>query len=538
MDSKRKHHAITNTATNEPNTRHRPLTLRDLIPPKTIHKNSRAVRAGDILRAEYLPTIVNDADTADNEALESLDWTAVIARCKSHPFEAGESYFVRSSPSKEDAPAAIGSNADDGEDAILTYKPLHAMLKYDPPMEAVEAVVRAHPLAALDMTFEGTALKIAVESKVQNMCILRLLLVAEMAMRKKVLMESAQYRERQKANNDDSPKKDLVGIDLISVIPSPSSPERLFVGHNPIRWISESHVPRRTAALLLKWYPVGAFQRPRDEDGLPFEEIEQDYHDEDAMYSDSPLIEIVDDFARDQDVAMEGHDQNEVVQDDSDSDEDELEDGQQQASILPRRRRTFAEREYARKERRWEKFLHILYATDKILMSLKSTDGSRDESRANSSTAASANRSNIQEASTSGSSLNNNSDTVQSPRFHPVHAWIRIITNPHLGLEICRPYGVWSILRAMGQRIPSEFTAKDESDSNRSVFQTLAESPASNCRLCAEEIRDIVECLMDADYKSAHLPRRSDGRLIVHVALENGWPCRDILSRKTSATCA
>jgi hypothetical protein len=48
----------------------------------------------------------------------------------------------------------------------------------------------------------------------------------------------------------------------------------------------------------------------------------------------------------------------------------------------------------------------------------------------------------------------------------------------------------------------------------------------------------VVECLMDADYRSAHLPRKSNGRLIVHVALENGWPCHDILSRKTSATCA
>lgn len=129
-------------------------------------------------------------------------------------------------------------------------------------------------------------------------------------------------------------------------------------------------------------------------------------------------------------------------------------------------------------------------------------------------------------------------ETTEVARFHPVHAWIRVITNPNLGLEICRPYGVWSILRAMGQRIPSEFTAKDESDGNRTVFQTLAESQASDCRLCVEEIRDVVECLMDADYRSAHLPRQSDGRLIVHVALENGWPCRDLFSRKTSATCA
>jgi hypothetical protein len=407
-------------------------------------------------------------------------------------------------------------------------------------LAAVEAVLKAHPYAALDMTFEGTALKIAAESKVSTMPILRLLLVAEMAMRKKVLSEtkSNQQGDNAEGKSDDDTEQARQGdtnIDLVSVIPSPSSPERLFVGHNPIRWISEPHIPRKTAALLLKWYPVGAFQRPRDEDGVPFEEIEQDYHDEDAMYSDSPLIEIIDDFGSDQDALQE--DQDNEVNDDSES-EDGL-DGiiGPGHSVLPRRRRTFAEREYLRKERRWEKFLHILYAADKMLMSLKTSTSVNTEATASSNDHSETIESSTFDPSTRSSNMAL-TETTEVARFHPVHAWIRVITNPNLGLEICRPYGVWSILRAMGQRIPSEFTAKDESDGNRSVFQTLAESQASDCRLCLEEIRDVVECLMDADYKSAHLPRQSDGRLIVHVALENGWPCRDLFSRKTSATCA
>lgn len=539
MDNKRKQPDPIETET--ASKQRRVLTLRDLIPPKKINHNTRAVRVGDIIRAEYFPTIVPE----END-LTTLDWTAVIARARSHPHEAGESYFVRST-SPSDGPAAIDNELNDSaEDTIMTYKPLHAMLKYDPPLSAVEAVLKAYPYAALDQTFEGTALKIAAESKVSTMPILRLLLVAEMAMRKKVLAETKRDQQQQQQQQEDDnavgkadddadqgPQEDT-NIDLVSVIPSPSSTERLFVGHNPIRWISEPHIPRKTAGLLLKWYPVGAFQRPRDEDGVPFEEIEQDYHDEDAMYSDSPLIEIIDDFGSDQDVHQE--DQDNEVNDDSESEDgldSTIEPGH---SVLPRRRRTFAEREYLRKERRWEKLLHIIYAADKILMSLKTSSGNTE------SAASSNDKSETSEPSkldpSTGSSNMVFTERTEVTRFHPVHAWIRIITNPNLGLEICRPYGVWSILRAMGQRIPSEFAAKDESDGNRTVFQTLVENKASDCRLCIEEIRDLVECLMDADYRSVHLPRQSDGRLIAHVALENGWPCRDLFSRKTSATCA
>ena len=91
------------------------------------------------------------------------------------------------------------------------------------------------------------------------------------------------------------------------------------------------------------------------------------------------------------------------------------------------------------------------------------------------------------------------------------------------------PLGVWSILCEMGKRIPQEFVGS---------FLTLAESQAADCRLCHEEIKHIVEYLIDADHKAAFAPRVSDGRLLGHVALENGWPCKEVLSHKTTATCA
>ena len=142
-------------------------TLRELIPPKhkkTLRSSRRTSSAAAVVTVSHpcLPSTCN----------EELDWTAVIARASSHPHEAAESYFRQSSISNDDI------------DDTLTFKPLHAMLKYNPPLSAVEAVLRAHPHAALDETFEGTALKIAVESEVESMPTLRLLLIAELAMRK------------------------------------------------------------------------------------------------------------------------------------------------------------------------------------------------------------------------------------------------------------------------------------------------------------------------------------------------------------------
>lgn len=552
MDNKRRQTDATSTSAESNNKRLcSSWTLRDLIPPKSTRKTSRS---GDVhARPELLPSPTGDNGDTSTQ-VSTLDWTAVISRCKSHPGEASQSYFVRKNDTHN---RDTNNNTNVAQDTILTYKPLHAMLKYNPPLEAVEAVLKAHPIAALDRTFEGTALKIAVESRVSDMAVLRLLLVAELTARKKQMLTDRIVRTNTIAADADTGTTSA--RDVVSVLPDPSSPGSLFVGHNPIRWIAEGHISRRTAALLLKWYPVGAFQRPRSDNDSFFKEEDQTYHhhdDEDIdMCYDSPLVEIVDDFARDQDVVSNGEDDNNDDEVDYDSEESEEDEDFDEPSILPRRRRTYAEREYLRKERRWEKFLHILYATDKILESLKDDSGSA----AAEAGVATADQVDDATASVPNAPLNslpdnignsadnkrsdndhdsNSPETPQVARFHPVHAWIRVITNPNIGLENCRPYGVWSILRAMGQRIPSEFTARDESDDNRTVFQTLAESPASNCRLCADEIRDLVECLMDADYKSAHLPRKSDGRLIVHVALENGWPCRDLISRKTSATCA
>ena len=123
-----------------------------------------------------------------------IDWSAVISRAKSRPQEAAESYF---GPSHTDDHASI-SIAGNRRNVItvITYKPLHAMLEYDPPLEAVEAVLRAHPEAALDITFEGTALKIACESRVSSMLVLRLLLIAEMAMRKKMQLQEGQEQRQ------------------------------------------------------------------------------------------------------------------------------------------------------------------------------------------------------------------------------------------------------------------------------------------------------------------------------------------------------
>ena len=119
--------------------------------------------------------------------------------------------------------------------------------------------------------------------------------------------------------------------------------------------------------------------------------------------------------------------------------------------------------------------------------------------------------------------------------FHPAHAWIRCICSPYLGLEKAQKHAVWSVLYDMYKRIPEEFR---EIDDDKTLFQTLAECKATNCKLSVEEIQDIVELIIEADYKSAFIPRQTDGRLIGHIAIENGWPCWSLLSKKPSATCA
>ena len=200
-----------------------------------------------------------------------------------------------------------------------------------------------------------------------------------------------------------------------------------------------------------------------------------------------------------------------------------------------------------RREIRWEKLLHILYATDYALRPTRQKKKSSVQPDYSSSISSYKKKNSpekkIEMKQTSATS--NNDKTEEKCRkggatpFHPVHAWIRCLTSPYLGLESCCPYGVYSVLRDMYNRIPEEFTIKDETNDNKTVFQTLAESNASNCKLVSkDEIRDIVEFILEADYRSAFMPRRCDGRLIGHVAVENGWPVKDLLERKTSATCA
>ena len=580
-----------------------------------------------------------------------FDWTAVIERAKSHPHEGGEPYFNQQQPNAEDdddnASAGADPNSLADSNQVLTYKPLHAMLKYDPPLEAVEAVLRAHPDAALDVTFEGTALKIAAESKVSSMLVLRLLLVAEMAMRKKKMQDQIIQEQRKQmqqslqqetttttttttttgnlkhnSSDDDSvANKDAPPPVVRSYISAKQKQHQqwqntMYCGHNPIRWITERRIPVKTSAMLLKWYPIGAFQRPWDKDGKPVgDDIGYQIHDTLQMNElDSPLIESVDDFARDQfdnDGKNSMNDANFL--DAFGFDETDLSDWEEDSApagvvtqptttptattaadstprtFTARKPKSYQEREQQRKDRRWEKFLHVLYATDLSLRSAakqqqlqqqqqqqqrqrpptpntstktpspetpptaKQTSSDEIEKprtprairEARADAAAAAARKSSQDspeeanATTAAATSSNVKAQQQSVTpFHPVHAWIRCLTSPHLGLEHCRPYGTWSVLRVMGQRIPDEFTVRDDTDGNRTVFQTLAEAKASDCKLCMEEIRDVVECLMEADYRSAFLPRQTDGRLIGHVALENGWPCKDLFSRKTSATCA
>ncbi len=60
----------------------------------------------------------------------------------------------------------------------------------------------------------------------------------------------------------------------------------------------------------------------------------------------------------------------------------------------------------------------------------------------------------------------------------------------------------------------------------------LAQGQAADCRLCRTEIKDIVEYLIDADHKTAFLMSMTARGLLGNVAVENGWPCEEVLSRK------
>lgn len=619
------------------------ISLRKLIPPKDcprMRKRSQQANVQEAVPAQQSTTHTNLFSTIqDTPTAVLFDWSVVIARAKSHPHEAAHSYFgsvdsaensdnettsaARTNTTNNAASASTSASASSQQqqqlqplESILTYKPLHAMLKYDPPLDAVESVLRAHPEAALDVTFEGTALKIACESRVKSILALRLLLVAEMAMRRRLVVvqheleqqqqeevivgtkpvaeyqplkqgggrrdvaneartRKEQYTQQQKQPPSHDQEKPAIQVEDVA-------PPNIFTGHNPIRWITERRTPVKTAAMLLKWFPIGAFQRPWDADRVPTDGYTIE---EEEVGMDSPLIDIVDDFARDHhhdeedETNNDGDDESDAIYYDSESDDEDsglsnndLSVEQHQSRRQQQVPRTYQQQEHLRKERRWEKFLHILYATDLALHSTKTPTGSLvDGNYASSGSAgnlrhaaessevatsaasagaapgaatkaessAAATDSKQSEATTCQSANQTTSSNSPITSFRPVHAWIRVITSAQpLGLERCRPYGVWSVLRVMERRIPNEFTARDTADGNCTVFETLAEAKADDCKLCLEEMKDVVECLMDADYRSAFLPRKSDGRLIGHVALENGWPCKDLFSRKKSATCA
>ena len=435
----------------------------------------------------------------DNE--EDVNWDAVIARCKSHPHEARESYFKRSDGPKRQCNTASTASQESNSVSYspIIYKPLHAACKCDPPLEAVEAILHAHPSAALDNTFEGTALKIAAENRVSSE-VLRLLLVAELAMFKKLLEDKVRQQSTQESNHAASGASQEL-----------SSASSVFYGKNPINWICQPSIPVKTVGTLLTWLPWGAFKRPSVIDGAP-----------DNMILESPLIEIIDAFARDQD---------DIDDDDESSDtepeEKELyESDKSPEKVPPGKLRTISSISSEKKRlRRWKKFLHILFATDRVLHPTAQTMLAQASMRNDDHT----------EHLQTQSEQSRNPD---GPRpFRPVHALMRCITTQYLGLELCRPYGVWFILQEMTRLIPQEFVAHEESD-GRTPFHILAESQAADCRLCHAEIKDIVECLMDADHRTAFSPRLSDGRLLGHVAVENGWPCKDLLATKTTASCA
>jgi hypothetical protein len=124
------------------------LSLQSLIPPQGRLSQAQAkVQASKSKGGGSRP---------DNE--EDVNWDAVIARCNSHPHEARESYFKRrNTPKRQCNTASQESNSV--SDSPINYKPLHAACKCDPPLEAVGAILHAHPSAALDNTFEGTALR-------------------------------------------------------------------------------------------------------------------------------------------------------------------------------------------------------------------------------------------------------------------------------------------------------------------------------------------------------------------------------------------
>ena len=423
------------------------MSLQSLIPPQgKLQASQESESKGCSSQSE------NEDEFDQSES--KVDWDAVIERMTSHPHEAIESY-------SKQARLMNGLSTDSTEPRpTINYKPLHAACKCDPPLKAIEALISAHPSAALDCTFEGTALKIAAESRVSSIEVLRFLLVAELAMWKRLLQDT------------DGKEEEDAGIEG-------KQTSSLYHGKNPIHWICEPHIPVKVAGTLLILFPEGAFKRQ-----TPIE-----------LKAKSPLIEIIDDFARGQD----------DIEDEGNAVDDQYD-------------------EESLKSQSWQKFLYILYATDRAhnhIRPLSFTVASGGATATpNPSLCATMNNETSQQSSTPPQEQRKSESYEQI--FRPVHAFTRCITNQKLGLELCQVYGVWSILDEMSKRMPQE--------EFEGSFQILAESQATDCRLCRTEIKDIVELLIDADHKTAFAS--------LEVAVKNGWPCKEVLPRKTAAKCA
>jgi hypothetical protein len=296
--------------------------------------------------------------------------------------------------------------------------------------------------------------------------------VAELAMWKRLLQ-------------DTDGKKEDAGIEVEG-----KQTSSLYHGKNPIHWICEPHIPVKVAGTVLILFPEGAFKRQ-----TPTE-----------LKAKSPLIEIIDDFARGQD----------DIEDEGNAVDDEYD-------------------EESFKSQSWQKFLYILYATDRahnhiqLLPSTVASGGATATPNPSltcpapaSLTCAKMNNETGQPQQSSTPPQEQRESDSYEQIFHPVHAFTRCITNQKLGLELCQVYGVWSILDEMSKRMPQE-----EFDGS---FQILTESQATDCRLCRTEIKDIVELLIDADHTTAFAS--------LEVAVKNGWPCKEVLPRKTAAKCA
>jgi len=290
-----------------------------------------------------------------------------------------------------------------------------------------------------------------------------------------------------------------------------------------------------------------------DDDGRGGVALGNRSQDDDA--DDSPLIRIFDDFARDNYDGLGGG----AADAEDGGDADEVwnigggsggisnsdvysSSGQSTGSASRIALRLHLRRECRRREQRWEKFLHILYATDSTLQStrkppphddggtleeegaiakaaggssldptdrrtkseaaavaanattaglsmaivavtsasplsrheasasVKENDHNQKEAPSSTNAAAAAT---MQAGSVAADASNGTNKSSVTP-FHPVHAWLRCLTSSNLGLEHWQAYGAWSVLRDMKRRIPDEFTVRDDTDGNRTAFQTLA----------------------------------------------------------------